>query len=53
MSYDISDTNAEDDEGVFHPTVDYNSNAKVKAKAKPKAKPKAKTKGPERTQNTW
>jgi hypothetical protein len=30
MSYDISDTNAEDDEGVIHPTVDYNWNAKNK-----------------------
>jgi hypothetical protein len=48
MSYDISDTNAEDDEGFFHPTVDYNSNAKGKGKgkAKGKAKGKSKNKGP-------
>ncbi len=43
-----SDTNAEDDEGVFHPTVDYNSNAKGKGKGKGKGKAKAKgkNKGP-------
>jgi hypothetical protein len=44
MSYDISDMNAEDDEGVFHPTVDYNSNTKGKGKSKGKAKGKAKGK---------
>ena len=45
MSYDISDTNAEDDEGFFHPTVDYNSNAKGKSKGKGKGKGKGKAKG--------
>ena len=44
MSYDISDTNAEDDEGIIHPTIDYNRNAKGKGKGKAKGKAKAKGK---------
>ncbi len=35
-SYDISDTFAEDDEGVIHPTVEHNWNAKGKGKGKGK-----------------
>jgi hypothetical protein len=42
MKYDISDTCAEDDEGVIHPTVEYNWNAKNKGKGKGKAKGKNK-----------
>ena len=40
MSYDISDTNAQDDEGVIHPTVEPNRSAKGKGKGKGKAKGK-------------
>ena len=42
MSYDISDTNAEDD--VIDPTIEYDRNAKGKGKSKGKAKGKAKSK---------
>ncbi len=51
MSYDISDTNADDDDGVIEPTIEM-SKAKARAKAKPKTKPKAKRNGPKKTQNT-
>ena len=44
MSYDISDTNAEDDFEVIHHSIDYNRNAKGKGKGKSKAKGKAKGK---------
>ena len=53
MSYDISDTNAEDDEGVIHPTIEYNRNAKDKGKGKAKGKAKGKNKRAQRTQSTW
>jgi hypothetical protein len=44
MSYDISDTNAEDEDGIIHPTINYNRNAKGKGKGKGKSKSKAKGK---------
>jgi hypothetical protein len=44
MSYDISDTFAEDDYGVIHPTYDSNWNTKGKSKGKGKGKGKTKTK---------
>jgi hypothetical protein len=44
MSYDISDTNAEEDDIVIDPTIEYDRNAKGKGKSKGKAKGKAKGK---------
>ncbi len=49
MSYDISDTNAEDDEGVIHPTVDLNQSAKGKGKGKGNAKGKSRGKSKTKT----
>ena len=43
MSYDISDTNADDD-GVIEPAIEYDRNVKGKGKSKGKAKDKAKGK---------
>jgi hypothetical protein len=51
MSYDISDTSAEDDEGIIHPTIDYNRNAKDKGKGKGKGKAKGKSLGKSKTKN--
>ena len=44
MSYDISDTNADDEDTVFEPTIEYDRNAKGKGKGKGKAKDKSKGK---------
>jgi hypothetical protein len=44
ISYDISDTNAEDDEHIIHPTIEPNRNAKGKGKGKGKDKGKGKGK---------
>ncbi len=44
MSYDISDTNADDDDAVIEPTIEYDRNAKGKGKSKGKAKDQAKGK---------
>ncbi len=46
MAYDISDTNAEDDDGVIHihPTIEPNRNAKGKGKGKAKGKSLGKSK---------
>ena len=44
MSYDINDTNADDDDAIIEPTIESDRNVKGKGKSKGKAKDKTKGK---------